>query len=178
MKSDIVLIDNHGNGFDQAMEQTRKAADFRDISHHDANRLQLIAEEMLSLARSITGEMQASFWIESEGRRFELNMSTNTVMDMEKRQLLISSTTEHRNAAANSFLGKLRDAFEAAMAAEKDYESYELPPEVQADLVGRNFESPEWDRYEQSVLFRLADNVSIAIRGGRVNMTVTKYFKP
>ncbi len=35
---------------------------------------------------------------------------------------------------------------------------------------------PEWDRYEQSVLLRLADNVRIAIRGDQVNMTITKDF--
>ena len=63
MKSDIVLIDNRGNGFAQALEQTQKAAAFRGISHQDSTRLQLIAEEMLSLARSVTGEMQASFWM-------------------------------------------------------------------------------------------------------------------
>ena len=177
MKSDIVLIDNRGNGFAQALEQTRKAAVFRGISHQDSTRLQLIAEEMLSLARSVTGEMQASFWIDNEGRRFELNMETNTVMDKEKRYLLISSTTAHKNAAANSFLGKLRDAFESAMTAEKDYENFELPSDLQADLAGRVFESPDWDRYEQSVLFRLADSVSISIRGGKVNMTVVKSFK-
>ena len=178
MKSDIVLIDNQGNGFAQALEQTKKTAEFRGIGEQDSTRLQLIAEEVLSLARSVTGEMQASFWIDSEGRRFEINLSTHTVMDREKRALLISSTTERKNAAANSFLGKLRDAFESAMTADKDYESFELPAELQADLAGRTFEAPEeWDRYEQSVLFRLADNVSISIRGGNVNMTVTKSFK-
>ena len=63
------------------------------------------------------------------------------------------------------------------MTAEKDYENFELPSDLQADLAGRVFESPDWDRYEQSVLFRLADSVSISIRGGKVNMTVVKSFK-
>ena len=176
MKSDVILIDNQGNGFDEALKQTSKVAEYRGISPKDTTRLQLMTEEMLSMARSVTGEMQASFWIDSEGTAFELHMTTKTVMDKEKRYLLISSSTSRKNEAAKSFLGKLRDAFEEAMIADADHEYFDLPVELQADLAGRPIESPEWDRYEQSVLLRLADNVKIGIRGGVVNMTVSKDF--
>ena len=176
MKSDIILIDNLGNGFDQAVEETRRVAQFRGLNHKNSLRLQLCTEEMLSMARSVTGEMQASFWLESEENIIELHMTTNTVMDKMKRSLLISSATSRKNEAANSFLGKLRDAFEKAMVADAETTYFELPPELQADLVGRVIDDPEWDRYERSVLFRLADNVKIDIRGGLVHMTVVKAF--
>ena len=97
-------------------------------------------------------------------------------MDKEKRRLLIDSTTSRKNAAANSFISRLRDAFEEAMLSDTSTQLYELPADIQADLAGRDFQSPEWDHYEQSVLFRLADDVSIGIRGGMVSMTVTKNF--
>ena len=176
MKSDVILIDNQGNGFGEAVQQTKKVAEYRGISPKETTRLQLMAEEMLSMARSVTGEMQASFWIESEGHEFELHMTTKTVMDKEKRYLLLSSSTSRKNEAANSFLGRLRDAFEEAMTADADHEYFDLPLELQADLSGRVIETPEWDRYEQSVLLRLADNVKIGIRGGEVHMTVIKTF--
>ena len=63
MKSDIIFIDNQGNGFDKTVEETKKVAVYTGLSHKESLRLQLCAEEMLSLARSITGEMKASFWI-------------------------------------------------------------------------------------------------------------------
>ncbi len=85
MKSDVILIDNQGKGFDDAVQQTKKVAEFRGISPKDATRLQLMTEEMLSMARSVTGEMVASFWIESEDTAFELHMTTKTIMDREKR---------------------------------------------------------------------------------------------
>ena len=176
MKSDVILIDNQGNGFSEAVQQTKKVAEYRGISPKETMRLQLMAEEMLSMARSVTGEMLASFWIESEGHEFELHMTTKTVMDKEKRYLLLSSSTSRKNEAANSFLGRLRDAFEEAMTADADHEYFDLPVELQADLSGRSIENPEWDRYEQSVLLRLADNVKIGIRGGEVHMTVIKTF--
>lgn len=176
MKSDVILIDNQGKGFDDAVRQTKKVAEFRGISPKDATRLQLMTEEMLSMARSVTGEMVASFWIESEDTAFELHMTTKTIMDREKRYMLISSSSSRKNEAANSFLGKLRNAFEEAMTADADHDYFDLPIELQADLAGRPIDSPEWDRYEQSVLLRLADNVKISIRGGLVNMTVSKKF--
>ena len=173
MRSDIINIDNCGNGYQDALDQTAKAAQFRDLNHKEALRLRICAEEMLSLARSVTGELQARFWLESEGKKFDLHLSTKTVMDREKRENLIASATSRRNEAANSFLGKLRDAFEAAMVSEQDNS---IPEDVLDDLANHPIEIPEWDEYEQSILRSAADTVKIAIRGGVVDMTVSKNF--
>ena len=174
MRSDIINIDNCGNGYQDALDQTAKAAQFRDLSRKEALRLRICAEEMLSLARSVTGELQARFWLESEGKKFDLHLSTKTVMDREKRENLIASATSRRNEAANSFLGKLRDAFEAAMVSEQDNSIQE---DVLDDLANHPIEIPEWDEYEQSILRNAADTVKIAIRGGFVDMTVSKSFE-
>ena len=95
-------------------------------------------------------------------------------MDREKRENLIASATSRRNEAANSFLGKLRDAFEAAMVSEQDNS---IPEDVLDDLANHPIEIPEWDEYEQSILRNAADTVKIAIRGGFVDMTVSKSFE-
>ncbi len=144
------------------------------MSHKEELRLRLCTEEMLSLARSVTGELQAKFWLESEGRKFQLHLSTKTVMDREKREKLIASATSRRNETATSFLGKPRDAFEAAMVSEPDNS---IPDEVLDDLANHPIEIPEWDEYEQSILRTAADDVKIAIRGGLVDMVVSKQFE-
>ena len=176
MKSDIILIDNRGSGFKDALKETQKVAEYRGLGQKEYLRLQLITEEMLSMVRSVTGEMKAEFCIEAEGKKFDLLLAAKTVLDKEKRRLLIEAATSRKNAAAGSFLGKLRDIFEEAMASDADRTCFDLPVGVQADLAGRDFEDTEWDHYEQSVLNKLADNVHIAIRGGLVTMTVTKTF--
>ncbi|MBR6498532.1 MAG: hypothetical protein IKT23_02450 [Clostridia bacterium] len=175
MRSDIIQIDNRGGGFEDAVNETRKAAEYSDIDAKQSVQLQLITEEMLSLARSVTGEMQASFWLEGENGKFVMHMSTKTVMDREKRYLLISSATSRKNEAAKGFLGKLRDKFEEAMASDAEREYSDLPAELRADLSGP-LADPEWDGYERSVLRRLADDIKISIKGGLVEMTVTKDF--
>ena len=174
MKSDIITIDNRGNGFRDALAQTGKVAQFRELNHKESLQLQLCTEEMLSLARSVTGEMKAVFWLESEGKQFDMHLSTKTVMDSEKRNNLIASATSRKNEAAGTFLGKLRDAFETAMVSDPDYS---IPDEAVGDLANHPIEIPEWDEYEQSILRKVSDEVKIAIRGGMVDMTVSKRFE-
>ena len=176
MKSDIILIDNQGKGFTEALEETKKVASYTGLEPKLTTRLQLMTEEMLSLARSVTGEMQASFWIENEGPRFDLHMTTRTVMDKEKRYHLLSSASSRKNEAAKGFLGKLRDKLEEAMAAEVDHSEEEIPMDIISDLANHPIEDTEWDGYERSVLRRLADTIKIAIRGGQVEIIVSKSF--
>lgn len=177
MKSNVINIDNQGNGFGDTIEETRKVASYEELNHKDSLHLQLCAEEMLSLVRSVTGEMKASFWIETEGKTFCLHMSTQTVLDKEERAQLLASSTSGKNEAAKSFLGHLRDVFEQAMTAEADHSS-DLPEEVLDDLANHIIEctDPEWDEYEQSTLKKLANTIKIGIRGGKVNMTVITSF--
>ena len=177
MKSDIFHIDNRGVGFDSALAQVDKVAQFRDLGEKEALRLRICAEEMLGLARSVTGEMEADFWLESEGKRFDLHMGTKTVMDKEKRRQLLSAASSRKNEAAKSFLGRLRDAFEEALLSEPDYSAGELPDEVAKDICYYHPEDPDWDGYEQSILSKLADEIKISIRGRTVDMTVTKSFE-
>jgi hypothetical protein len=170
------MIENNGNGFKDALVQTEKTAQFLSIGPKDQLHLRLCTEEMLSLARSITGEMKASFWLESEESRFDLHMATKTVMDKEKRYLLLSAASSRKNEAAKGFLGKLRDKLEEAMASEADHSEEEIPAFIGSDLANYPIEDPEWDGYERSVLRRLADTIKIAIRGGQVEIIVSKNF--
>ena len=177
MKSNVINIDNQGNGFENTIEEARKVAAYEALSHKDSLHLQLCAEEMLSLIRSVTGELKASFWIETEGKTFCLHLSTQTVLDKEKRAQLLASSTSGKNEAAKSFLGQLRDLFEQALTAEANHNS-DLPDDVLDDLANHTIEctDPEWDEYEQSTLRKLANTIKIGIRGGTVDMTVITSF--
>ncbi len=176
MKSDVIAIDNKGTGFNEAVNATKKLAEFNKLDEKDSLHLQLFTEEMLSMTRIVTGEMTASFWIECTDNNYELNLTTKPVMDKEKRELPLAASSSRKNEATESFLGKLRDAFEQAMLSDSDKVTYQFPDDVAADVVGRYIESEEWDRYEASVLKTLADDVKIDIRGSLVHMIVRKSF--
>ena len=172
-RSDMIRIDNHGAGFRRAADEAQKAAEFGGLGQKNMLRLQLLAEEMMSMAQAITGDMEGTFWVEKKRQWYELHLNTVTEMNQQKRKALILSTTERKNEASRSFLGRLRDAFEQAMLSGKEDVYYDMQSESSGQGGGMK---PNWDRYEQSVLLRLADNVRIAIRGDEVSMTVTKDF--
>ena len=176
MKSDVVQVDNMEHGYREAREQTVKSAIFRGLDRQNILHLQLLTEEMLSMVHSIAGELKAFFWVESEGNTFDLHLTSEIVMDRETRQMLIDASTSKKNEAAGSFLGKLRNVFEEARVSNTERTYFELPLDVQVDVTGREIQGTEWDRFEQSVLHRMANGVKIFIRGKDVHMVVTKVF--
>ena len=165
MKSDIIVIDNQGKGFHDAVAETKKVAKYAGMDKTNSLHLQLLTEEMLSMVKILTGEVSATFWIEVNGSEYKLNVTTNAVLDAERRAELIEASSSRKNAAATGFLGMLRDA-----------QTYDLSKEELDDIAGRDIESTEWDGYERSVLHKLADDVKIAIVRNEVSMTVTKTF--
>ena len=175
MRSDVIRIDNQGNGFKEAIEETMKLATCQNLNEEEALQLDHITEETLSLIRSVTGEIQASYWVEVEGKAFCLHVTTETSMDKEKRYHLISSSSSRKNEITNTFLGRLRDAIEQAMAADV-VRQYDNPEDNFSEYLNYHPADPEWDEYEKSILKQLADNITIAIRGGSVEMTVSKDF--
>ena len=174
MKSDVIAINNQGEGFEKAKEETRKVADYKGLNDKQSLHLLLFTEEMLSMIRIISTDINASFWIEAEGNTVDLHLTTNLILDAKKRAQLINAATTRKNEAAKSLIGRIRDSFEQAMASEATFS--QPPYEIYPDIVGRNIDDPEWDEYECSVLRKLADNVKVSIVGSTVDMTVSKTF--
>lgn len=174
MRSDIVSIHNSGKGFERATDQVKKVAVYKELNELDSIQLQVLKEEMLSLVRSVTGELDASFWIEFEGSQADLHLTTQAVLDREKRAELIASSTSRKNEASKTFLSKLRDMFEEAMVADANH--YEPEDYILRDMPHGVYDEPEWDGYERSILKNLADEVKIGIQGHTVDITVSKRF--
>lgn len=174
MRSDIVNIDNSGNGFECATDQAKKVATYKGLGELEAIQLQVLTEEMLSLAHSIAGEVTASFWIEFETDQADLHLTTKAVLNKEERAELIATSTSRKNDAAKTFLGKLRDKFEEAMTADPVH--YEPSSEILSDISYDAYTESEWDGYERSILRKLADEVKIGIQGETVYIIVCKRF--
>ena len=49
MRSDTVFIDNQGNGFEEALNQTRKVAAYEELGEKDSLQLQLMTERTRQL---------------------------------------------------------------------------------------------------------------------------------
>ncbi len=204
MKSDVIQIEPNGAGIERALAETQRAADFRGLCAKDRLRLQLLAEEMTGMLRTITGQTQYRYWVESEEMHFSLHLMTRIQVDPEMREALLKTSTSGRNAAAKGFMGRLKDIFlrfgeatdAGAFATEYGYgyvgvvgydASVDMSPN--AILYGwsmsayrsaieehQNDEPEKWDELEKSITAKLADEVKIFIRGNSVEMVIEKAF--
>lgn len=177
MKSNTIMIDNHGNGFQDVLGEAKKVAVYVEMKPEDFGHMRLLIEEMLSMARAADGDMEASFWIECENGAYDLHLNTKTVLNKEQRYHLLSTTTSGKNEAANTFRGKLRDRFEQARASTVDHDYDQLPPELLSDLPMGPIEDKEWDGYERKILKNVADDVRIGILRGVVDVVVSKRYE-
>ena len=94
MKSNVINILNMDEGHDKAIREVKKVADYEGLEHKESMQLQLLAEEMLGLLKSVAGDVKASFWIEAGQGSFCLYLSTKTEMDMEKREQFLREESE------------------------------------------------------------------------------------
>ncbi len=204
MKSDIIKITPTGEGVEEALIETEKAAAFRGLDHRQTLRLRLLAEEMTGMLKTIVGPTQLRYWVESDGNAFSLHLAANTAMNSELRRELLKTSTTGENAAAKGFMGRLRDIFTrladsdavAAIPYEYGYSyvdvtgfdaSMDMSPNAmlygwslnayKAAVEEHREETPEqWDELEKSITAKLADEVKIFIRGNTVEMVIEKAF--
>ena len=196
MKSDEIIVESSGKGLEEALTQAEAVAAFKGLSKKDGLHLRLLTEEMMGMLRTVTGETGARFWIDDSKGVFRLHLRTETVMDPEKREDLLSVSTSGRNAAAKGIMGKIRDIFERANEncyMDGVYDDWRLSSDI--DYCGtplidymagwslnqyrinlpRN-RREEWDELEKSIVANLADEVEIYIEGNSVELVIYKKF--
>ena len=178
MRSYEIQLVNREKELRGVFKETERAAEIAGLIGREKLQLLLLAEETISMLRSITGEINACFWIVWEGKDFQIHLNARQKLGNEQRGQLIRSSTSQTNDAAKTFLGKLRDAFEQAMSIQRDISNYYSASGVSrsADPSDEIIQKEKWDEYERSILLSVADNVCISIRGGFVEMVISKKF--
>ena len=204
MKTDVIAISPAGEGMEEALRQTEKAAAYQNLTHKESLRLRLLAEEMMGMLRTIVGEGKSSFWVEAEGKAFSLHLRAGVRMNADMREELLKTATSGKNAAVKGFMSRMRDIFtqltepDGSGATPTDYgfsyvdvASFDASmgvtthgmlygwsmKEYRNDLEEHRAEEPEkWDELEKSITARLADEVKIFIRGKAVEMVIEKAF--
>ena len=176
MKSKTIAIHSLGDGFRDAHLETEEMA--AGLPEEQRLQLCLITEEMISLFQSITGEVtNAEFWLENENNLFTFHLIVRQKLGNVQRGELIQSSSSGANEAYRGFLGKLREIFVQAMSVGRDIDLYYSSKSYSsqaADLSDEVISTPQWDRFERSVLLALTDHVSVKIHGGIVDFIAEK----
>ena len=81
MKTDVITISSKGTRMEAALLQADKVAAYKEMSRKNALHLRLLAEEMMGMMRSITGDVTGKFWIQDEDGVYELHLQTGKRID-------------------------------------------------------------------------------------------------
>ena len=190
MKTLEIVVSNKGNGMNAALEQADRTAQQLKLSPKEALHMRLMVEEMMNLMRSIIGQLEGKFWIETTDGAYQLHLRTSTLLDAEQRAQLLSSSTSGRNEAHRGIMGKIRAFFEPMPIDETPaylLDTTVVTSDVNGDLnwsleaykerlrKSEDAEAKEeWDELEKSVISHIADDIQVSIRGYDVELTIYK----
>ncbi len=191
MKTDVISVSSRGEGLEKVLQQVEKVAAYKDLSPKNTLHLRLLAEELVGMMRSITGETKGEFWMEDDKNEFRLHLRTWTPMDFEKREQLLAASTSGKNEAARGLMGRLRDFFEQGGQSSSLYlygpemgefsgnpalglEWSMLAYQRELEAASKNDEKARemWDELEKSVVTHVADEIKVSIRGEQAEMII------
>ena len=164
----------------------------------EALRLRLLAEELVGMLRELVKNFEGRFWIQNNANLYELHAELSVeTLSKETKESLIAVSANKKNAAASSFMGKIRDIAENMLLfSEEPYVSGVAGLDYMYDynVVDANFtyvwtleyytkqqensekSSEVWDQLEKSIVAKLADDVIVGVRGKKVEIIIKKEF--
>ena len=194
MKSDVCKLEKNMSDFQRIPSEAEKVAVYNHLDERQARRLRLLSEELIGMLPELLEFGRGEFWIENNGKMFELHVAVapNNVIDIDDDKILSVSSTG-KNAATKGILNKIRVAAQIMLMSYEETSS-EYPCEFydMGMATGmRHYTSAwsltnykeqatghkeEWDELEKSVIANLADDVIVGITGKKVEIVVVKNF--
>ncbi len=199
MKSDICLLTkNDSDTLKKVLAETEKAAEYSSLDKKESGRLRLLAEELFEMIPSVLQFSSGEFWIESEGKKFEIHTSLKPteLLTIEKREEILKVSTSGKNAAAKGIMSKIRLAATFMMIEYENNSDLTLSgASFFDDGLGINpyfslsswsleqyrkkiqdEKGEKWDELEKSIIANIADDVIVGIQGKQVDIIIKKAF--
>ena len=191
MKSEVIVVSSRGTGMDAALAQADRTAAELGLSPREALHMRLLVEEMMGMVRSIIGQIEGKFWIETEDGGYRLYLQMVSMMDSEQRKQLLSASTSGKNEGHRGLMGKIRAFFEPmpiddtpaylaeTILPDNGNEDLTWSLEAYRERLNKRKDASagaqeEWDELEKSVVSHIADNITVSIRGYDVEMMIYK----
>lgn len=200
-KTAVITVTSEGQGIVEALSMTERVGGEAGLDRKSNLHLRLLSEEMFGLLRGIAGEVEASYWLETEGKSFEIKMSADVKMTSEMKEQFLAASKSGKNEAARGFMGRVRVMIAGFLLSAKEALPYAMINSAasmpmggyagesssvwsmslyKAEIAKRSGEggeaSEEWDELEKSIVANIADDVKVGVRGNRVELTVVKTF--
>ena len=197
MRSNTCYLYKH-QGRDTVLQEVEKAAAYCNLEHKEQLQIRLLAEELVGIAEGVAGECKGLFWVEESDGTFELHLQMEKPQSAEGRSKLIEISSKRKNEAALGFMGRIRAFFEESMDNYDETGHYCSENGMQLSPVGDMFDTSsisgtimtwnlhdyekndkvqdKWDELERSIVARLADDVTVTMKGRHAEIVVKKHF--
>ena len=199
-KSQEIKIVSNGEDLPEILNEAEDFSRSINLSEKDALRVRLLAEETMSMIRTLTGEVVLTISFINQDDECIIQVETDTKMNMLKKEDILSLSASGKNISAVGIMGKIRDVFETAFmmptgAAFSDYCTSNMMMGMPIDTYSgqlmdnvywtledyRNSveadENPQkhkeyWDELEKSIVSNIADDVQVGVKGNHVIMNI------
>ncbi len=203
MKTEKIHVDNKGAGIEDALAMTEEFAKNCSLTEKQRIHLRLIAEELLGMVKTIGGEYDADMFLDGDERSCRITLAGKMKMSLQKREELLRSSSSGKNAAYRGVMDRVKEEMEIYwLRLEEGAEDSTGVDYGVDDLIGFDSRSEHktpgdwklseykgsverqndseriaaWDELEKSIVANLADDISVGIRGERVEVVITKSF--
>ena len=192
MKSNVCVFKKSVADLNNILLESDKIAQYNNLAKKESLRLRLLAEEMVALLSELVEKFEGEFYIENNNNQYELHAEIKIpTMTSDVRKELIAFSSQKKNSASKGILGKIRNAFDVMMINFFENESLYVVPTSVGGEYNYNY-NYEWslrsyvnsceskkeidDELQKSIIGSVADNVVVAIKGGKVSIVITKEF--
>ena len=199
MKSNVCILKKGGLGLEDVLVEVEKVTDYNKMPKKEALRLRLLAEEFVGMLPELMKNFEGCFWLQNNENQYELHAEISVEsLSKEKKESLIAVSTSKKNAAASSFMGKIRDVAENMLLFSEfsgsddfctrdylyDYGVVDVHYTYAWTLEHYKSQQKEksadngaaWDQLEKSIVANLADDVIVGVRGKKVEIIIKKNF--
>lgn len=193
MKTDRISI-AHGNiCLDSILNEVENVGAYCKLEGKQSLHIRLLAEELMGMLPELLEYCDGSFWIECADRQINLCVELSALtMNTELRENLIDVSISKRNAAAKGVMGKIRAVVDYMIYPNETqtfdpfFVKYGLESAVFMDdiwslenyknNVGQNHNKEAWDELEKSIVSKIADDVTVGVRGKKVEIVIKKSY--
>jgi hypothetical protein len=197
MKTDIIKLSSDISSWEDALDETEKCGRYNNLGDTQVLKLRLLGEELMNLMKSIVGEFDGSYWIETKNNKFEVHVTADTqVSFLQRESLLDASKTSEEEQKKKGF-------FKTIINVWKDYvetQSVILNDPImqqRIEIMGLGIDSGElalksWslnryvetlpddqqekDDLEQFIVKSLADDILVSAKKDRASLISVRTF--
>ena len=193
MESNIWKINKGDTDLRPLLDEADKVAKYNNLKGKKALYLRLLTEELVSMLPSIVENYSGEFQIVNDSDYYEIRVKF-FVNDMtaSTRQHLIEVSKSNKNSSVVGITGRIRETFDY-MAVESDDPiisvagKYGLSSNIdfshiwslkqyQTGVKKDMSKKEKLDELERSILVKLADDVTVGVKGKNVDIVIKKRF--